>query len=83
VDVEHAADLYAQGRTLRQIGAEVGVTATTVGEVPTLGRWRQVLADALDENLRLVFGRRSPIISVERPPRAELTAAQCTSRGWL
>jgi hypothetical protein len=49
VDVEHAADLYAQGRTLRQIGAEVGVTATTVGEVPTLGRWRQVLADALDE----------------------------------
>jgi hypothetical protein len=44
----------------------VGVTATTVSEV--LGRWRQVLADALDENLRLVFGRRSPIISVERPP---------------
>jgi hypothetical protein len=53
---------------LRQMGAELGVTATTVSEVPTLGRWRQVLADALDENLRLVSGRRSPIISVERPP---------------
>jgi hypothetical protein len=127
VDVEHAADLYAQGRTLRQIGAELGVTATTVSdqlrragvtmrrggpaahpaptqrilefrdqgltwpeiaeqvdmtvsgawsryrrarppESPRLGRWQQVLADALDENLRLVSGRRSPIISVERPP---------------
>ena len=30
VDVERAADLYAQGWTLRQIGAELGVTATTV-----------------------------------------------------
>jgi predicted DNA-binding transcriptional regulator AlpA len=30
VDFERAADLYAQGWTLRQIGAELGVTATTV-----------------------------------------------------
>ena len=30
VDVKRAADLYAQGRTLRQIGAELGVAATTV-----------------------------------------------------
>jgi hypothetical protein len=30
VDVERAADLYGQGWTLRQIGAELGVTATTV-----------------------------------------------------
>jgi hypothetical protein len=30
VDVKRAADLHAQGRTLRQIGAELGVTATTV-----------------------------------------------------
>jgi transcriptional regulator with XRE-family HTH domain len=30
VDVQRAADLYAQGRTLRQIGAELGVTVTTV-----------------------------------------------------
>jgi len=30
VDVKRAADLYAQGRTLRQIGAELSVTATTV-----------------------------------------------------
>jgi hypothetical protein len=29
VDVKRAADLYAQGRTLRQIGADLGVTATT------------------------------------------------------
>jgi DNA-binding NarL/FixJ family response regulator len=32
VDVERAADLYAQGRTLRQIGAELGVSRTTVSE---------------------------------------------------
>jgi lambda repressor-like predicted transcriptional regulator len=30
VDVKRVADLYAQGWTLRQIGAELGVTATTV-----------------------------------------------------
>jgi hypothetical protein len=32
VDIERAADLYAQGRTLRQIGAELGVCRTTVSE---------------------------------------------------
>jgi hypothetical protein len=31
VDVERAADLYAQGWTLRQIGAELGITWTVVG----------------------------------------------------
>jgi Helix-turn-helix domain len=30
VDVKRAAALYAQGRSLRQIGAELGLTATTV-----------------------------------------------------
>jgi hypothetical protein len=30
VDAKRAADLYAQGRTLRQIGAELGVAAATV-----------------------------------------------------
>jgi hypothetical protein len=30
VDVKRAADLYALGWILRQIGAELGVTATTV-----------------------------------------------------
>jgi orotate phosphoribosyltransferase-like protein len=30
VDVKRAADLYARGWTLRQIGTELGVTATTV-----------------------------------------------------
>jgi hypothetical protein len=30
VDIQRAADLYAQGWTLRQIGAELGLTATTV-----------------------------------------------------
>jgi hypothetical protein len=34
VDVERAADLYAQGWTLRQIGAELGLTATTVSQQP-------------------------------------------------
>jgi predicted transcriptional regulator len=32
VDVNRAADLYALGWTLRQIAAELGVTATTVSE---------------------------------------------------
>ncbi|HKN45671.1 MAG TPA: hypothetical protein VJW23_17295 [Propionibacteriaceae bacterium] len=32
MDVMRAADLYSQGWKLRQIGAELGVTATTVGD---------------------------------------------------
>ena len=32
VDVEHAADLYGQGWTLRQLAAELGLTETTVSE---------------------------------------------------
>jgi DNA-binding NarL/FixJ family response regulator len=32
VDVERAADLYAKGWTLRQIGAELGVHWSTVSE---------------------------------------------------
>ena len=32
MDVKRAADLYAQGRTLRQIGAELGVHWSTVSQ---------------------------------------------------
>jgi hypothetical protein len=32
VDVEHAADLYARGWTVREIGAELGLSSTTVSE---------------------------------------------------
>jgi predicted transcriptional regulator len=32
VDVKRAAELYARGRTLRQIGAELGITETTVSD---------------------------------------------------
>jgi orotate phosphoribosyltransferase-like protein len=32
VDVKRAADLYAQGRTLRQIGAELGIHRSTVSQ---------------------------------------------------
>jgi AraC-like DNA-binding protein len=32
VDVKRASDLYAQGWTLRQIGAELGVSRSTVSE---------------------------------------------------
>jgi hypothetical protein len=32
VDVNRAADLYAQGWTLRQIGAELGLTEATVSD---------------------------------------------------
>jgi transcriptional regulator len=30
VEIERATDLYSQGWTLREIGAELGVTATTM-----------------------------------------------------
>ena len=135
VDLERAADLYAQGWTLRQIGAEMGVTATTVShqlrkagvtmrrggpsahpastqlivelrdqgltwpeiaeqvgmtvsgawsryqrarplESARLGRWQQVLAEALDQNLAL--GVRAAVTDHlgRAPTRAELTAAR-------
>jgi hypothetical protein len=32
VDIKRAVDLYAEGRSLRQIGAELGVSRTTVSE---------------------------------------------------
>jgi DNA-binding CsgD family transcriptional regulator len=32
VDVKRASDLYGQGQTLRQIGAELGLTTTTVSQ---------------------------------------------------
>jgi DNA-binding transcriptional regulator LsrR (DeoR family) len=32
VDVDRAADLYAQGWTLRQIGSELGLTETTISD---------------------------------------------------
>ena len=134
-DVNRAADLYAQGRTLREIGAELGVTATTIShqlrragvtmrrggasahpastqqilelrdqgltwpeiaqqvdmtvsgawsryrrarppKSPRLGRWQQVLADALDENLAI--GVRAAVADHlgRAPTRAELIAAR-------
>jgi hypothetical protein len=135
VDVERAADLYAQGRILRQIGAELDVPWTAVGhqlrlagvrmrrsgpsahpastrrildlrdqgltwseaakqvdmtvsgawsryrrarpsKPPRLGRWQQVLADALDQNLAI--GVRATVADHlgRAPTRAELIAAQ-------
>jgi len=135
VDVERAADLYAQGRTLRQISAELGVPWTAVShqlrragvtmrrggppshpvsteqvielrnqeltwsevaeqvdmtvsgawsryrrarppKPPRLGRWQQVLADALDQNLAI--GVRATVADHlgRAPTRAELTAAR-------
>jgi hypothetical protein len=131
VDVKRAADLYAQGRTLRQIGAELAVPWTAVGhqlrqagipmrrggpsahpastqqilelrdqgltwnevaeqvdmtvpgvwsrhrkaeppQPPRLGRWQQVLADALDQNLAI--GVRAAVADHlgRAPTRAEL-----------
>jgi hypothetical protein len=134
VDTKRAADLYAQGWTLRQIGAELGVHWSTVSQqlqstgvtmrrgAPThpastqqilqlrdqgltwsevagqvgmtvsgawsryrrarppmpsrLGRWQQVLADALDRN-RAIGVRAAVADHLGRPPtRAELTAAR-------
>jgi hypothetical protein len=135
VDVKRAADLYSQGRSLRQIGAELGVPWTAVGhqlrqagvtmrrggppahpastdqilelrdqgltwnevadqvditvsgawsryrrarppKSPHLGRWQQVLTDALDQNLAI--GVRAAVADYlgRAPTRAELTAAR-------
>ena len=135
MDVKRAADLYAQGWSLRQIGAELGVHWSTVGQQlqragvtlrrggapghpastrqilelrdqgltwpeiaeqvdmtvsgawsryrrarppksPRLGRWQQVLADALDQNLAI--GVRAAVADHlgRAPTRAELTAAR-------
>jgi hypothetical protein len=135
VDVQRAADLYAQGWTLRWIGAELGLTETTIGDQlrrarvtmrrsgppahsastdqivelrdqgltwrevaeqvdmtvsgvwsryrrarpprpPGLGRWQQVLADALDQNLAV--GVRAAVADHlgRVPTRAELIAAR-------
>jgi hypothetical protein len=139
VDVERTADLYAQGWTLHQIGAELGLTASTVsdqlrrarvamrrgatahsastdqiqelrdqgltwneiaGQVdmtvpgvwsryrraqPTtsqrLGRWQQVLAEALDQHLAI--GVRAAVADHlgRAPTRAELTAARRAAHG--
>jgi hypothetical protein len=135
VDVQRACDLYAQGWSLRQIGAELGVHWSTVGEqlqsagiamrsggapahrattqqilelrdqgltwseiaeqvdmtvsgawsryrrarppkAARSGRWQQVLADALDQNLAI--GVRAAVVDRlgRAPTRAELTAAR-------
>ena len=139
MDIERAADMYAQGWTLRQIGAELGVTATTVShhlrragvtmrrgapahpastqqilelrgrgltwpeiaeqvgmtvsgawsryrralppKFPRLGRWQQVLAEALDQNL--AFGVRAAVADHlgRAPTRAELNAARRAAHG--
>jgi hypothetical protein len=136
---QRAAALYAQGRTLRQIGAEVGVHWATVSDQlrragvtmrrgapphpasteqifelrdrglswsevaehvdmtvsgawsryrrarppkPTrLGRWQQVLADALDQNLAV--GVRAAVADHlgRTPTRTELTAARRAAHG--
>jgi lambda repressor-like predicted transcriptional regulator len=135
VDVTHAADLYAQGWTVRQIAAELNLSRTTIieqlrragvtmrrGGPPAhatstqqilelrdrglswtevavqvgmtrsgawsryqkawppksqrLGRWQQVLTDALDQNLSI--GVRAAVVDHlgRAPTRAELTAAR-------
>ncbi len=133
VDVERAADLYAQGWTVRQIGAELGVHWSTVSQQlqragvtmrrggppahpafteqilelrdqgltwneiaeqlgmtvsgawsryrrarppksPRLGRWQQVLADALDKNLAI--GVRAAVADhLDRAPTRAADAA--------
>jgi hypothetical protein len=134
VDIDRAADLYAQGWTLRQIGAELSLSEATLSDQlrragvtmrrgapahpastqqvvelrdqgltwneiaeqvdmtvsgvwsrhrrarppkpPRLGRWQQVLADALDQNLAV--GVRAAVADHlgRTPTRAELTAAR-------
>jgi predicted DNA-binding transcriptional regulator AlpA len=135
VDVKCAADLYAQGWTLRRIAAELGRTETTVSDQlhragvtmrrgappahpasteqilelrdqgltwnevaqrvgmtvsgawsryrrarspkrPRVGRWQQVFADALDQNLAIGVWAAVADHLGRAPTRAELTAAR-------
>jgi hypothetical protein len=141
VDVQRAADLYARGWTLRQIGAELGIHWSTVSQQlqqvgvtmrtgappahpasterivelrdqgltwnevaeqvdmtvsgawsryrkprppksPRLGRWQQVLTDALDQNLAI--GVRAAVADHlgRAPTRSELTAARRAAHGY-
>ena len=66
-----------QGLTWNEIAEQVGMTVSGAWsryrrarppKSPRLGRWQQVLADALDKNLALASERPSLIISAERPP---------------
>jgi hypothetical protein len=139
MDVEGAAELYAEGWTLRQIGTELGISRAAVGDQPRragvtmrrgarphpastqqilelrdqgltwnevarqvdmtvsgawsryrrarppkpprLGRWQQVLADALDQHLAI--GVRAAVADHlgRAPTRAELTAARRAAHG--
>ena len=82
MDVNRAADLYTQGWTLRQIGAELGVSRTTVSEqlrqagVTMRRACSQVLADALDQNLAIGVWAAVADHLGRAPTRAELTAAR-------
>ena len=135
MDVKRTADLYSQGWTLRQIGAELGLTATAVGnqlrsadvtmrrggpparpasteqilelrdqgltwnevakqidmtvsgawsryrrarppKSPRLGRWQQVLADGLDQNLAIGVPAVVADDLGRTPTRSELNAAR-------
>jgi hypothetical protein len=141
VDVKRAAELYAQGWTLRQIGAQLGVHWATVSQQlhqasvtlrrggppahpastqqilelrdqgltwsevaehvgmtvsgawsryqrsrppksPPLGRWQQVFADALHQNLAI--GVRAAVADHlgRAPTRAELTAARRAAHSY-
>ena len=59
MDVKRAADLYAQGRTLRQIGAELGVHWSTVGQQLQRCRRHACVAAVL----RLILPPRSRSLS--------------------
>ena len=78
-------ELRDHGLTWNEVAEQVGMTVSGVWsryrraqspKSPQLGRWQQVLADALDQNLAI--GVRAAVADHlgRAPPRAELTAAR-------
>ena len=74
---QQIVELRDQGLTWPEIAEQVGMTVsgawsryrrTRPPKPSRLGRWQQVLADALDQTLPLAFVQRSLIISAERLP---------------
>jgi hypothetical protein len=83
-------ELRDQGLTWPQIAEQVGMTVSGAWsryrraqppKPPRLGRWQQVLADALDQNLAI--GVRTAVADHlgRAPTRAELTAARRAAHG--
>ena len=75
VDVKRAADLYAQGWTLRQIGAELGVNWSTVEPTSPEGRHHRLLRCVHLRVQTAGYGRTQHVTNDGRGARFTLSRA--------